>query len=281
MTSIRGLSNYQWYFGPAGGGGLTFGASTNVDVMVVDGHQDVNVETTSRPMIGRHGDVPGVHLARGSTISLTIQVRKGTLTDAQYSDLIESVEDAFKPSSYVEYELHWKDDPQQGEKFCFARCITRKRLLTPQQQFTFGIMEMDVLLERSDPRWYLAQPVSDINNTGTVSVTPVYGSGRVYPLIAFQRNASDTRCRITNNTTGQVLDINGLPAATSDIYAHMMRYIRGEAGLVIYDGTTNRYGYWVQPREPFYFISHPAGATNSITINNGGPVDFTYYHTFL
>jgi len=169
-------------------------------------------------------------------------------------------------------ELHWQW-PNEAERF--IRVKPTKRDTERSFMTETGHFPIRAQLLAADPRWYTAAPAVLTNQTGTFSVTNS-GKARAYPRLNFARSAA-TRVRVTNNTTGVVLDVNGLPSASTDVTADMDIYIRGESGLVIFVGSTNHYGQWVVPRSPFYLLP----GSNSLTLNNGTNVDVTHYHTFM
>lgn len=275
MSSDLGLADYEYYFGPAGGvGGLDFGLNTNVDVMRIAGLHDLNVAISDLGYHGYDGDVPGIHLAEGRVVEITLHVRKGTQTDTQWRDLIDSVEGAFTVYKATQQELHWQY-PGEEERFIRCRPTRRRRIVDPDSEL--GICEIQVQLHSPDPRVYTAAPLTDLNNTGTFSVTN-NGSVNAYPIITFNRNTSLTRVRLQHNGTSQIIDVGGaggLTGATTDVVCDMDRYIRGETGYVVYtDPGINHYGTWVVPRTPFYLEP----GSNSLTLLNGSSVDIKFWH---
>lgn len=273
MTSSLGLADYQFYFGPAGGGGLTFGASTFVDVMRVDGLEDLLVVTTDRKQVGQHGDVPGIHLAEGKTFTVDLNIRRDTQTDAQWRNLIDNVEAVFTAERSTQQEFHWKF-PGLSERFLYARTTRRRRLIDPDSEL--GIAALIIELRAPDPRFYAAAPTQLTGQTGTFNVTN-NGKVKAYPVLTFNRGAGVTNVKVTNNTNGDIIDIQGLPDDQVACVADMDRYIRGDSGLIIYTGSTNQYGRWQTPRRPFSLEP----GTNSLTLNTGTSIDVKLYDTYM
>lgn len=273
MSSDLGLLDYELYFGPAGGGGLDFGLNSNIDAMKIEGLTDLNTAFTDRQHHSQHGDIPGVSLARSRVIVFDVDVRKGSLTNTQWRDLIDDVEAAFTVDKTDQSELHWQF-PGEEERFLRARPIRRKRVIDPDSEL--GICRVNIQLRAADPRFYTAAPSTDNANTGSFTVTN-NGKVEAYPIITFERGStSPATCGITNNTTGQVISVTGL-SGTTDLVMDMDKLIRGDPGLVVYRGATNDYAKWQQTREPFYL----APGSNSIVLNNGDNVSFQWWNTYL
>ncbi len=272
MSSDIGLPSYGFYYGVAGGGDLTFGVNTNVDVMKVEGLTDQNALVSDKQHHNRFGDVPGRHLARSRLIVFDIDVRKGALTDAAWRNLIDDVEEHFTIDEDNENELHWQV-PGNAERFLRARCVKRKRVMEPDSEL--GLTRISVQLRAADPRFYVAAPNTDLTNTGTFTVTN-NGKQNAFPLIVFERALGGTTVGITNNDTGVVFSVGGL-GGTADLTADMDKLIRGNTGLVVFRGSINDYPFWVQPRTPFYLRP----GSNSVTLDDGDDVDFTWWDTFV
>lgn len=272
MSSDLGLNDYQFYLGPPVSGGLTFGDNTNVDVDRVKGLTDLDVRRAERAQPRRHGDIPGLHVANSRLIEFDVEIRKGGLSDTDWRDLIDDVEEAFSVSDLVERELHWQ---WPGEEERFVRCRPTKRDTIRSFESEMGLLALRTQLIAHDPRVYVAAPSTDNANSGSFTVTN-NGKQKAYPIITFHRTAQ-TQVKITNSTTGQVLDIAGLPSASTDVVADMDQYVRGGSGLIIYVGSTNHYGDWVVPREPFYLTP----GSNSITLDFGDTVDFQWWSTYI
>ncbi len=272
MSTDLGLANYEFYFGVAGGGDLDFGLNTNIDVMKIDGLSDQNALVSDKQHHNRFGDIPGTHLARSRLITFDLDVRKGALSDSAWRNLIDDVEGHFTIDKDTENELHWQV-PGNSERFLRARCVKRKRLLLPESEL--GITRIAVQLRASDPRFYVAAPNSDNNNTGSFVVTN-NGKQNAFPRILFERAGGGTSVKITNTTTGVIFEVGGL-GGTGDLTGDMDKLVRGETGLVVFRTGFNDYPFWTQPRTPFYLQP----GSNSITLNAGDDVDFTWWDTFV
>ena len=273
MSSDLGIADYQFYWGPAGGGGLTFGDGTNVDAMGVEGLTSQNAMIKDRQHHQEFGDIPGIALATARAITFVLDVRRGNLTDVQWRDLIDDVESAFTINKLTQEELHWQL-PGEEERFLRARTQRRSRVIDPDSEL--GISRIAVQLRAADPRFYVAAPNTDNGNTGSFVVTN-NGKHRAYPIITFDRGVtSPATCGITNNTTGQVISVTGL-SGTTDLVMDMDALVRGETGLVVFRGTTNDYGNWQQTRHPFYL---EPGA-NNIDLDAGDDVSFQWWDTFV
>lgn len=275
MSSDLGLSDYQYYLGPAGGsGGLTFGASTNVDVLKISGLTDLVVRRDDRAIARHPGGIPGTVLAADKYVEMELIVRRGVQSEATWRALVDSVEFAFSvEEGQAQKELHWQW-PNEAERF--MRVIPTKRDSERSFMTETGHFAIRAQLLAPDPRWYVAAPNVLNNQTGTFSVSN-NGKVRAYPILNIART-SLTRVRVTNNTTGVVFDVDNLVSSSTDVTGDMDKLIRGEAGLIVHFGASNNaYGKWVLPRTPFYL----AVGSNSLTLNNGTNIDVTHYTTFM
>ncbi len=277
MSADLGLVDYEFWHGDLSGNGLDFGLNSNVDVMKVEGLTDQNALVSDRQHHNQFGDIPGVYLARSRLIVFELDVRKGALSDTAWRDLIDDVEGEFtivKDINELEdgSQLHWQV-PGNPERFLRARCVKRKRIMEPDSEL--GLTRIAVQLRASDPRFYTAAPNTDLANTGTFTVTN-NGKQRAYPRILFERALGGTSVKITNNDTGVVFEVTGL-GGTVDLTADMDQLVRGATGLVVFRATTNDYPDWIQPRTPFYLRP----GTNSITLQAGDDVGFTWWDTFV
>lgn len=274
MSVDLGLTDYQFAIANSAGTSLlTMGQGTNYDFMEINGLTDYVSRRDDRPMARHHGGVPGVLLADSRDIEADIIVRKGAQSDSAWRDSIDNFESAFSiTEGEGQRELHWQFP---GEEERFVRCRVTKRQTVRSFQSETGLYAVRVQLVAADPRVYIAAQSVTNNQSGTFSISN-NGKTRAYPILNFSRSAA-TRVRVTNNTTGVVLDVNGLPSASTDVTADMDKYIRGEFGLVIFVSATNHYAQWVLPRVPFYLMP----GSNSLTLNNGTNVDVSFWHPFL
>lgn len=274
MSSQLGLTDYQFYFGPAGGSGFYFGQGYNVDVMEIQGITDLEVLFSDQQHLLQFGDIPGIHLAVGKVVRFELEIRKGNLTWTQWRNLISTTESAFTVLRDEEHELHWKL-PGESERFLRGRPVRRRRIIDPDSEL--GIAAIEVELRQADPRSYIAAKRVTPNRSGTFTLN-VGSKERVWPLIRFNTGAGNTRARLVHNNTGVVLDVIDGYGVNAFGYANMDAYIRGLQDHIIYDHNGDgKYGAWQPPREPFYLEP----GNNSLTLLWSPTCRLEWWDTFL
>lgn len=250
---------------------LQFGAGTNIDVMNITGLEDLDVRVGDRAFTRNHGDIPGEHFATSRTVTLDLAIRQGSLTDQQYRDLIESaihqhflVRPDFRDTEQLSFRM-----PGNPDRMIRARTIKRSYPRRADQEW--GHATIQVMMRANDPRIYSLATNNSGAQSGTFNIVND-GKANVYPILTFAHAGS---VELTNNTYPNSFIATGLSGTA--LTADFDKYIRGERGLVVYDGSTNEYGKWTHPRRPF--ILGPG--TNSITLTTGTSVTFVWRDTWI
>lgn len=254
---------------------LTFGgtslATPGIDVISVDGLFDTDVRVGDRPFTRQHGDVPGEHWISYKDIVLRLGVRGDPSTQG-YWDLVESVvHEHFlaRPEHKDAEQLSFRM-PGFNDRFVRARTI--KRTYPRRADTEWGYFEFTVMMRANDPRIYELAETNSGSQSGTFNVTNS-GKANVYPILEISQSGTAV---LTNNTFPQTMTIGpGVTAGT--LVCDFDTYIRGKKGLVVYVGSTNHYGEWNHPRQPFVL----GPGTNSLTLTTGSSVVVKHRNTWL
>lgn len=261
------LADYQFEYinGPTS---YIMGEQTIVDIQSIEGLFGMEVRDGDRPWTRAHGDISGEHLLMPKEIFIDLEVMGDPLL-ATYWDEVYKIQKLFTTRQFpADTDLLKFKVPHLTERF--IRCRPFRRSFKRQWNTELGAAPMAIILKAADPRIY--QPVGDMNSSGaqggTFSVTNA-GSANAYPKLTFS-NASAV---LTNNTFPVVMTITG---AAAGVVADMDRWVRGVNALIVYQGATNHYDKWIQPRVPFFLGS----GINSLTVS-AGTVTVEWYDTSI
>ena len=251
---------------------LTFGADTNVDVKRTLGLFDQKVRDGDRAFTRFHGDIPGDHTIHPKRIEFDVEVRGDPLLTAYWDDVYEVLETILaQPAFNTLDQLNFKF-PDQAERFIRCRATTRHFERTSRTEF--GLAPIEFVLKAQDPREY--GPVAARNTSGVTSGTfnvTNAGNANAYPILTF--TSTGANATLVNNTHSLTFASTSPPSG--QFIADMDRYIRGQKGLIIYEGTTNHYDKWNQPRLLFAL----GRGVNNLTLTNATNVKVEWYDTWL
>lgn len=265
------LSDYQLEYtnGPTtilmGNIGVTV---PSYDLISIEGLFGMDVRDGDRAWTRNHGDLPGEHLLTPKNIILQTEVR-GDPTLTAYWDAVYLMTKAFTTRQFPSDSdmLKFK---VPGLTEAFIRCRPTRRSFDRTFRTEYGLAPITVNLKAADPRIY--RPVGAMNSSGaqsgTFNVTNA-GSANAYPKLTFSSGSAV----LTNNTFPVVMTITG---ASAGVVADMDRWIRGVNALIVYNGATNNYDKWIQPRVPFFLGS----GVNSLTVS-AGTVTVEWYDTSI
>ena len=139
----------------------------------------------------------------------------------------------------------------------------------------FGLFPIEIELNQYDPNRYADTETDSGSESGTFNVTN-NGDADAWPRLTFDPDANGD-ITLTNNTTGVVVTFDNAGAG-SGLILDMMRWKHGRGDLLIaYRGSTNHYGDWQSPRDPFLL----APGTNSLTLNIGDSVQVEHRDAWL
>ena len=261
------LQDYQFWYGGASEVGKVFGINTNIDVVEVEGIEQLRIRSGSRELPRADGSVPGLHLVTSKDVIFGLEI----LGYTEYYEWLEVI----VPSPNEEKELHWKF-PDQDQKFMRGRVLARS---DARDGFTQNKIPMTLAFEVVDPRIYGIVSESEsvaINGPSAegvdfeidfeVDFTIISGGGfdvvhnnagntRAYPLIRFfgPGTGTCTAVKLENLTTGEALEVGATILSGQILTCDMDARKRGTGARVIsLDGAT-RYADWVLPRDTFYF----------------------------
>lgn len=245
---------------------LKFGAGTNIDIMSISGLEDLDVRVGDREFTRNHGDIPGEHYSTPRSVTFELAFNQngeaGLLSDADYRDLIESalhqhflVRPDFKADEQLSFRM-----PGNPDRMIRARTIKRTYPRRAEQEW--GYARASVMFRASDPRIYSLAETDSGAQSATFNITN-NGKANVYPILTFVHAGA---VELTNNTYPITFAATGLSG--TGLVADFDRYIRGERGLIVYDGSTNEYGKWTHPRRAFVL----GPGVNSLTLTTGTSV---------
>lgn len=260
---------YQFEY-VAGGHTVAMGPSAdtpNIDVVRVSGLLDSTVEDSDRDFARFDGDVPGLHRLEPRYVKFELEVRGEVGED--YDDLVNDTIDNFKRRFEVDGVLTFMFPGFEVPRW--VRCRPVRRRIARDARTEFGLLPIDIEFKAADPRMY-----SDLVTSGSESGTFVVvndGNDPAFPILNFGGVAN---AKLTNNTNGDVIEISGATGSGS-LIADMDRYIRATNQLIVYRGSTDNYGKWLQPRKPFTLNR----GSNSLTLNTGTNVTVDHYPTYV
>lgn len=257
------LTNYQYSYR-----GVIFGDSTNYDIIEMNGLHDMIVKDSDRDNPRSHGTIPGRHSATFHLIRCSMEVR-GTAGSTGHEDDIQAILSAMSPDAHQDPSE--TDDqfvfqfPGEDEKFFFCRPVRRSR---PRRNASeFGLATVRFELKTYDPRSYSTTEDNSGTQTTTWNVTNG-GDAFAYPILDFDPTAGGA-VELNNNTNGDQFKITTGAGSGAALIADMGRFIRGRGDLlIVYRGSTNHYGLWDSPRNPFRL----SPGVNSLTLTTGDSV---------
>jgi hypothetical protein len=251
------------------------GPGTSYIIEEEEGLETVSVRSGTRPAPRAAGSIPGLHVADSKRIIL-----KGWINGTSVADTETKWMDMRAVMVPSESEQHQYLFRHIGgvDRFVWARLIDRPTQRNADTE-TVGLIPFVVGFEVADPRIYSVEQHSEtipifstgfpgvdfplnfpVNwDSGSQATASLFNAGDqdAYPLCRFQFTAGGTGdfdgVELTNLTNGAVLTINTSLTAGQVLEANMDAYVRAVAdNLIIYIGSSSRFGDWAHPRELFY-----------------------------
>lgn len=262
----QNISDYQIKYND-----LILGRGTFYGIKSINGLFDVDVESGSVPIPRGDGNIPGQDFLKSKNIELELIVEADKQSDLM-ATRINRVRAAFQRSKDP-IKLFFKT-PGAGEQFVLASPIGRA--IQEDVQSEHGLKPILIRLHASDPRIYstdssgLSMGVHIINSggtefpmdfdleflaTGISNLVRNEGNAKAYPVITFggpEDAGTIEAVKITNETTGQEIEITTTILSGQVLKADMFSYIRADGDQVIGLGGSSRYADWVLPRTPFH-----------------------------
>ncbi|MFC5947081.1 hypothetical protein ACFQH9_02160 [Pseudonocardia lutea] len=255
--------------------GLVFGEGCDVMVNNAEGFEGYEVRSADSDQPRGDGGLRGLDYVAPRSLSFELSIFEpdGNTYGSLYEELWARVRSTFRPSRDTDYPLNFKR-PGQPERMIMCRPV---QLIRSESYRAFNrVGSPPVALRAVDPRIYSATRKSGnvpiyAATGGTVDFALDYtvdwdagtrtelvvenaGDANAYPLVRFYGPGSGTctGVRLTNSTTGQVLDISATVTAGQILTADMEAAVTGANRLVISLDGSSRYGDWELPRQAFY-----------------------------
>lgn len=262
------LANMQWSYN-----GLTFGEGTGYYVNKAEGFEGFDARISDSDQPRGDGGIRGMDYVATRLVNFELALMEPDSDGSIYEGLYAGVRTAFVPSLSTDLPLTFKR-PGQPERFINCRPIS---LLRSEEYLKFNRIGFPpVVLRATDPRIYstavyqqnvpiYAATAGGVDfgvdfgldftgGTQTELVVTNNGTANAFPLVRFfgPTVGTCTRVKLTNSTTGGVLDIL-TTLTTGDICtADMNAAVTAANGLIVSTGGSSRYGSWQLPRTPLY-----------------------------
>lgn len=263
---------------------LLIGGDSDYAVAEVRGLLDLNVRTSDRALLRRHGLHPGEDFLSGRTVTVAVEVYSSSGLDQAVQDFLE----AFVPAGGEQGLAMQLPGIANGAKVRLNSRV-RRRSSAVDLEWYRGIPVILVELEATDPRLYAAAESSDTGRT--ISTT---SGGLTWPLtwpLAWGTAASGTfvatnagnfetpatftlsgpltNPRIENVTQGKTLDF-GITLSASETLV-----VDTAARTVLLGGTASRYSTLTTASE--WFQLGAGGDTIRLAADSGsGSMDTTW-----
>lgn len=254
---------------------LVFGEGTAIYVNRAEGFEGFEARTADADQPRGHGAIRGLDYVAPRTVAFELALIDTTeaVDSSAYEALYASVRAAFTPSLSQDYPLIFKR-PGQPERQINCRPIQLTRTEDFLRFNRFGFPP--IVLRAADPRIYSTTeqtvsapvfaaatggfelpadlPVDFGTGTQVEAVVTNAGTAEAYPLVRFYGPISGTvtGVKLTNTTTGQILQVNTTITSGQILSADMSAAVTGSNALVVSLDGASRYGSWALPRDAFY-----------------------------
>lgn len=262
------LADLQWSYN-----GLTFGDGTDYHVNKAEGFEGCDVRISDSDQPRGDGGIRGLDYVASRLVNFELALMEPDNDGTTYEGLYATVRSTFVPQQSTDLPLTFKR-PGQPERFINCRPI---QLLRSETYLNFDRVGFPPVVMRAvDPRIYstalydqnvpiyasaaggvdfgLDFGIDFAGGTQTELVVSNAGNANAYPYIRFYgpTTGTCTAVKLTNSTTGGVLNIV-TTLLTGDICtADMGAAATATNSLIISTGGSSRYGSWQLPRTPLY-----------------------------
>lgn len=252
--------------------GLTFGEGTDYHVKRAEGFEGFEVRSSDSDQPRGDGAIRGLDYVAPRTVAFELTLIEFTGEEITYEDRWSEVRTAFRPTRDTDYWLTFKR-PNTPERMIRCRPVSLVRV---EEFRNFNVLgHPPVVLRAVDPRIYSTElhgayvpvysasgggvdfpinfPVDFGAATTTEQVVNNSGAANAYPLIRFYGPTSGTvtGVKLTNTTTGQVLELSASILTGQILTADMDAAVTGANRLIVSLDDSTRYGDWELPREAF------------------------------